>query len=40
MDDSEKGKQTSAHPPLPKKEIHRLSPVDSKIYILERNPRL
>ncbi len=35
MDENEKGKQT---PPPP--EIHRLGPMDSKIYSLERNPPL
>jgi hypothetical protein len=34
-------KKVNKHlPPPPPKEIHRLGPVDSKIYILERNPRL
>ncbi len=38
MDESEKGKQTHA-PPQPK-EIHRLGPMDKKIFSLERNLRL
>ncbi len=36
MDESEKGKQTPAPPP----EIHRLDPMDFKIYTLAKNPWL
>jgi hypothetical protein len=35
MDECEKGKQT----PPPPQEIHKLVPMDFKIYSLERNPR-
>jgi hypothetical protein len=38
MDKSEKSKKTPPPPPHPK-EIHRLGPMDLKIYSLEGNPR-
>jgi hypothetical protein len=35
-----KAKMTFEYPPPPPKEIHRLGPMDLRIYSLEGNPRL